>query len=99
MIIETTFAVESTHPCLAGHFPGQPVVPGVVLLDLVCAAWLTRNAELRLRKIVTAKFTSPVLPEQVIAVFLSGDGDGRVTFRCNHAERLVGKGLLQFCQR
>jgi 3-hydroxymyristoyl/3-hydroxydecanoyl-(acyl carrier protein) dehydratase len=32
---EATFAVPASHPSLPGHFPGAPVVPGVVVLDLV----------------------------------------------------------------
>jgi 3-hydroxyacyl-[acyl-carrier-protein] dehydratase len=29
----TTLRIEPGHPALAGHFPGAPVLPGVVLLD------------------------------------------------------------------
>lgn len=34
----TRFTVPHDHPCLPGHFPGRPIVPGVVVLDRVLAA-------------------------------------------------------------
>ena len=33
--IEADFRVAPNHPSLRGHFPGQPIVPGVLLLDEV----------------------------------------------------------------
>ena len=32
------FIISADHPSLPGHFPGHPIVPGVVLLDRVLEA-------------------------------------------------------------
>jgi len=51
-----SFHVPSAHPALPGHFPGNPIVPGVVLLDRVAAA-LEKNGS-RLARIGVVKFQS-----------------------------------------
>jgi 3-hydroxymyristoyl/3-hydroxydecanoyl-(acyl carrier protein) dehydratase len=63
--ITREFMVPASHASLAGHFPGQPVVPAVVLLDHVLAAIRTRGAFV-LQSIAAAKFLQPVLPEERI---------------------------------
>lgn len=37
--LRATLSVPATHPLLAGHFPGAPLVPGVLLLEAVRLAW------------------------------------------------------------
>jgi 3-hydroxyacyl-[acyl-carrier-protein] dehydratase len=60
-------AIAVDHPAFAGHFPGTPVVPGVVLLDeaMFVIAAATGLAHYR---IAWAKFLRPVGPGQVLLV-------------------------------
>ena len=62
------------HPALAGHFPGQPIVPGVLLLD---------SLDLQLRQsqagqwmLIQAKFLQPVLPGQPLDGYRQLQTDG-----------------------
>jgi 3-hydroxyacyl-[acyl-carrier-protein] dehydratase len=62
---DAALCIERGHPALAGHFPGRPIVPAVLLLDCVMSEaerWLGRT--LSPRALSQAKFTSPLLPEQ-----------------------------------
>jgi 3-hydroxymyristoyl/3-hydroxydecanoyl-(acyl carrier protein) dehydratase len=66
-VIINDFVETADHPSLAGHFPGQPVVPAVVLLDAVLAAIRSRG-DYVLRSIPVAKFLLPVLPDERVDV-------------------------------
>lgn len=60
------FTVMPEHPALPGHFPDQPIVPGVVVLDNVFAlAGVPRSRE---RSIPWVKFVRPLLPGQTAEV-------------------------------
>jgi 3-hydroxyacyl-[acyl-carrier-protein] dehydratase len=64
--------IDANHPALPGHFPGHPLVPGVVLLDRTIAAaeqWLARP--IRVTNLQHAKFVRPLLPEQDASISLT----------------------------
>jgi len=91
---QTTFVVTADHPALPGHFPGTPVVPGVVVLDHVLQAserWQGR--ELRARGLKQVKFHSPLLPGQRADVALELQGDA-LTFRVTRDAQPVAQGTF-----
>jgi 3-hydroxymyristoyl/3-hydroxydecanoyl-(acyl carrier protein) dehydratase len=85
-----SFCVPATHPSLPGHFPGQPVVPGVVLLDHI-AACLERAGAGRFKRIPAVKFLSPLLPEQIAELHILLDGQ-RARFRVTRDEGILVSG-------
>jgi 3-hydroxymyristoyl/3-hydroxydecanoyl-(acyl carrier protein) dehydratase len=91
------FTVAPDHPALAGHFPGMPVVPGVVLLDeALHAIGAALGADLSACRIASVKFLSPALPGQALEVLHDGDGGagGAVRFTLMHGERKVAAGVI-----
>jgi 3-hydroxyacyl-[acyl-carrier-protein] dehydratase len=87
-------AIPVEHPALAGHFPGAPVAPGVLVLDLVLSAaesWLARP--LALRHITQVKFYAPLPPGAQATAHLSVD-DTRLRFQVEHAGSLIADGSL-----
>ena len=62
------FTVDAGHPALPGHFPGRPVVPGVVLLDEAARLILAASPGQRLAGFGQAKFLQPVRPGDTLEV-------------------------------
>ena len=91
--ITASLRIASTHPSLPGHFPGNPIVPGVVLLDRVAAALETSGA--RLARIGVVKFLTPLKPEEDATLAIARDG-ARVSFRIDRdgTPILRGEGEL-----
>lgn len=93
----TTIQLEiaSDHPAFAGHFPGQPIVPGVVLLDLAQQAIQHASGE-ELVGLQQAKFHSPVKPgEPLVLEYQSMET--AIRFEISSGTRKVADG--KFLQR
>ena len=60
------------HPSFAGHFPGRPILPGVLLLAEVMEALRERgdSAAAAGCEIASAKFLSPVRPGDELTITL-----------------------------
>ena len=85
---EVPLRIEPTHPSLPGHFPGDPIVPGVVLLDRVIAC--LEGEGRTLRRLPVVKFLAPLRPgEDAVIVF---GGDPRVRFRITRGDTAILTG-------
>ncbi len=74
-VAEATIAIPPEHPCLAGHFPGHPLVPAVVLIDLAADAARQALGLGPLIAIGRGKFLAPVRPGEVVTLaFTPRDG-------------------------
>ncbi len=78
------------HPAFAGHFPGRPLVPGVVLLDAAQRA-IEAQEGIVLTGIAVAKFHSPALPGDALLLdYTLSDDAVRFEIRC--VERKIADG-------
>ncbi len=92
---EFQWTVPGDHPAFAGHFPGRPIVPGVVLLDraiLFAEAWLGRPG--LTWQVGNAKFFSPVGPEEALTFAMVAKTSGAISFTIRGAGRDVASGSL-----
>ena len=72
------FTIGADHPSRSGHFPGQPLVPGVVLLEAAFAPLLAAG-DARVTRVEAAKFLAPVHFDQEITVTFAADAADRIS--------------------
>ena len=84
------------HPSLEGHFPGHPIIPGVVLLDQVAEAFKkNQGRSLKIHKIPWVKFLSPLEPGVRIEFnFDISNNLARFIGKC--AEKTIVSGQMEF---
>ena len=85
------FAIDPSHPSLPGHFPGAPVVPGVLVLEQVVAAIEAAHGPLGAIGLPQAKFLRPLLPGERAEVLIEGEAP-RWRFRVLRGEALIASG-------
>jgi 3-hydroxyacyl-[acyl-carrier-protein] dehydratase len=90
---ERSLCIDAAHPALPGHFPGQPLVPGVVLLEQVALALRAWRGQ-RLARVVEAKFLAPLLPDETAVIRLAS-ADARVRFEIRRDDTLLARGIVE----
>jgi 3-hydroxyacyl-[acyl-carrier-protein] dehydratase len=95
---EIALHIAADHPAFAGHFPGQPLLPGVSLLAEVLEAVLadpTLAASVGATpRIASAKFLAPVRPGAQLVVRLQHTGPA-LRFEVREGERLAAAGQFE----
>lgn len=75
--IEVESFIKKDDPHFSGHFPGMPILPGVILIETVAQAGalltdLTGHVEngkfMAFSSVETAKFKKPVIPDTILTV-------------------------------
>jgi 3-hydroxyacyl-[acyl-carrier-protein] dehydratase len=87
------FKIPATHPALAGHFPNDPVVPGVVLLSII-AEILAEHGDYRIMGAPVVKFLAPLAPETYCELEFMAMGQDHLKFFCTSAGRAIASGTL-----
>jgi 3-hydroxyacyl-[acyl-carrier-protein] dehydratase len=98
-MITTSLPIAADHPAYSGHFPGQPVLPGVVLLDaalhvLECSGREAAGERPRRWEVNSTKFQSAVRPGEALTLEHETLPNGSVRFAIRTADRAVASGLL-----
>ena len=93
--ITTALSVPANHPAYTGHFPGQPVLPGVVLLDMtVQLLEAAGRGKAGGWEINSAKFQSAVRPGEQLTLQHETLPNGSIRFAIRAADRAVASGTL-----
>jgi 3-hydroxymyristoyl/3-hydroxydecanoyl-(acyl carrier protein) dehydratase len=90
--LEVSFAAD--HPAARGHFPGNPIIPGAVLLsETLRAVGAALGSDLSRCRLSSAKFPSPARPGDRVEIEFSASGSG-VALVCSVSGRTVLKAEI-----
>ena len=91
----THWTVPADHPAFAGHFPGNPIFPGVMLLDAAMHAIAADsgiamdNCEIR-----SVKFLSPATPGAELVIRHIRSANGMIRFDIKTGTREIASGSI-----
>lgn len=89
------WSIPHDHPAFAGHFPGTPILPGVVLLDKVLQAIAHAGAiAVDHCEIGSVKFLSPVRPGDELVLRHSVSASGTICFDIVAGMRKIASGSV-----
>jgi 3-hydroxyacyl-[acyl-carrier-protein] dehydratase len=91
---KTMLNIPDNHPAFAGHFPGMPIVPGVVLLDEAMHAIADDIGHHGAWQIGSVKFLSPLGPGARVVIEHEAQASGAIRFDIRAGERHIVSGSI-----
>ena len=88
------FCISEKHPSLNGHFPGNPIVPGVVILDEVINAVTNKYKQLKVLGFAAVKFNARLKPEQIVRISFDESKKG-INFECKMNSTIIASGCIK----
>jgi 3-hydroxymyristoyl/3-hydroxydecanoyl-(acyl carrier protein) dehydratase len=90
-----TLDIPADHAAFAGHFPGNPLVPGVVLLDeTLYSVAGARGVAPETCTVLEAKFLSAAHPGERLQLAIEAGNDQRLRFTIRAPDRVIASGIL-----
>lgn len=96
MLTQSHGCIPADHPALAGHFPGHPIVPGVLLLSELLAAIEHRwNLAPGMVCFVAVKFMASLRPGEPFSMTAHAAEGQRFSFTITRGDTTIVSGSLR----
>lgn len=89
-----SFSIPPDHPCLPGHMPGAPIVPGALLLDRAIDLIAALDLASMPRGPIGVKFPGAVAPGDEVDLHCDMSRAGMIVFEGRVGARLVLSGWI-----